>query len=110
MDNSTIKPKPNEFGMDPPPFRIDDREFKFKYFWWYFTKDTHKPFISIYDRFPENERDVECIKIYEEDGLPMNLFLYSRKNMFISLEDKSKDFVSDVPTPIRGVSHWRYHA
>ena len=106
MDHTTINPKPNAIGIDPPPFRIDDSEFKFKYFWWWFTKD--KPFTSIHDKLPENERYIEIVLLCPEDNLPMNMHVYARKNMIISYADMDKDFIKDVPKPIRGAQYWRY--
>jgi len=93
---TTINPGPGEFGIDPPPFRLDDSEFKFKYFWWWFTKD--KPFNSCKEQLPKNAQKVEGIFIAEDD-LPANgFFLYVNGKFFLNANESPGKFE---------VTHWR---
>jgi len=83
--------------LDNTPFRLDDPEFKLKYFWWYFNKDA--PFISVMDRLPANGSKIEFIFIVEGDGLPANAFgIYANDKFYMQSESDPAKFK---------ISHWR---
>lgn len=73
--------------------QIGDNDFKFEWFWqWFINQET--PYISVKDRLPQDDQEVELIVIFENiDQLPINIKRKWHPDIFKE-EDKE-------------ISHWR---